>query len=840
MDRMIGSYETDHNNRFYRASTFDTSRSVFLELNCTDRNEVIKIKNPIKFSSKDTIHYIKYELMRIIYMESIDPEQVILAEIQYHNIRYIMNPVDENMTLDGLNVKNESTLCFKQLAVSSYAKLSQVTVSFVSMGRSEVFKLDEYSTTVDALLDRVIIAFDLNLIERQRIQLRSYRDNVLNASSNLGKKLSELGIRNYSIIFLYIVKPTSTITNDDDIYVYMKSNTIDGVDLLLASPTDAIGELEARIKSKYQWMVSVAFRDTDHNAIDASDCNRKLSELGIKSSQTIYADIEEVLPFKQTDESQPSSSSTTMNSNTVDVRCQLSGIEPIMIKALVTDTVAELTANIGALRKNQTMAQFVLWSGSITIDDKQPDKRLADFGIKPGTTIVASVIEILPTNNFIKTSEIDKTYTTTKTSDLDVTPKGLDNLGNTCFMNSALQCLIHVPALTEYFMNKLSQEHTTDQHLDNYNPFHEFGEVTEAYAKLTWNLQKPDRKSYLYYDYSFRPTHFKETIGRLEPRFATFDQQDAQEFLTFLLNAIHQEIKQKSTHAQNTIITELFFCEIQSSTTCCRCQHVNTRVESYSILPLPLNSQERMFQVNYIRLNGQEGYDTIPMSIGHRIEHLVYAFFERRHDTRNFSYVRAMAKNATETAIDFGTSLRKLPEQALTLIEQVNYNGRIAPFQYDNELTSLKLDQCLQEFVSLETPDDPWFCDQHKCKRDSKVSKQLQILTFPPVLIIQLKRFSHENGLRRKLDTLVDYPIDGFNLGRLLKSSEEAVYDLIAVCNHIGSISGGHYTAYARKGPNKERWYKLDDSYVSTLYYKEELISKNAYLLVYLKRPKQT
>ncbi|CAF5165250.1 unnamed protein product, partial [Rotaria magnacalcarata] len=60
------------------------------------------------------------------------------------------------------------------------------------MGRSKVLKLDEYSTTVDALLDRVIIAFDLNSIERQRIQLRSYRDNVLNASSNLGKKLSEL------------------------------------------------------------------------------------------------------------------------------------------------------------------------------------------------------------------------------------------------------------------------------------------------------------------------------------------------------------------------------------------------------------------------------------------------------------------------------------------------------------------------------------------------------------------------------------------------------------------------------------------------------------------------
>ncbi|CAM2716861.1 unnamed protein product [Rotaria socialis] len=840
MNRMRRSYEIDHNNRFYRTSSFDPSRSLFLELTCTDRNKVIKIEEPIVFSSKNTIHDIKYELMQILHRESIHPEQVVPTEIQYFGSSGIINSSHENMTLDELHVKSGSTLCFKQLTVSSYTKLLQVTVSFVSIGRNIVLKLDESSTTIDALLRTVINAFDLNSIERQRIQLCSYRDDVLNTSSNLGKKLSELGIRNYSIIFLYISKPSSTITNDDDIYVYTKSNTISGVDLLLASPTDAIGELEARIKSKYQWMVSVAFRDTDYNTIDASDRNRTLSELGIKSSQSIYADIEEVLPTKQTDKSQPSSSSTTMNSNMVDVRCQLPGIQPITIKALVTDTVAELAANIGALRENQTMAQFLLWSGSITIDDKQPDKRLADFGIKPGSTIVASVIEIPPTNNFIKTSKIDKTYTTTNTSDLNVKPKGLNNLGNTCYMNSALQCLMHVPALTEYFMDKLSQAHATDEHFDNYNPFHEFGEVTEAFAKLVWNLQKPDRKSYSYYDYSFRPTDFKETIGRLEPRFATFDQQDAQEFLTFLLNSIHQEIKQKSNHAQNTIITKLFFCEIQSSTTCCRCQHVSTRVESYSILPLPLNSKERMFQVNFIRLNGQEEYDIVPMSIDHRIEHLVYAFFERRRDTIRFSYVTVMAKNATEAAIDFGTSLSKLSEPVLAVIEQVNYNGRIAPFQYENKLTSLKLDECLQEFVSLETPDDSWFCDQNECKKDSKVSKQLQILTFPPVLIIQLKRFSHEHGLHRKLNTLVDYPIDGFNLGRLLKSSEEAVYDLIAVCNHIGSIYGGHYTAYARKGPKQETWYILDDHYVSTVYYKEDLISKNAYLLVYLKRPKQT
>ncbi|CAF1169062.1 unnamed protein product [Rotaria sordida] len=541
--------------------------------------------------------------------------------------------------------------------------------------------------------------------------------------------------------------------------------------------------------------------------------------------------------MKQTDESQ-SSWSSTMNPNTVLVRCEFSDTRSKTIQALVTDTVAELTAKITALRENQAMAQFSLWSDDICIDDNQPDKRLTDFGIKPGSTITAHIIDVIPTNYSTKTSKTDKTYTTTYNYDLDTKPKGLDNLGNTCFMNSALQCLVHVVPLTEFFMKDLTQAHSTNAHVNKNNLFDTYGEVTGAYAELLWNLQKPERTNYSYYDYSFRPTRMKEIIGRLEPRFATFDQQDAQEFMTFLLNTIHQEIKQKNNHVRNTIITELFFSQIQSSITCSQCQHVSTTTNPISILPLALNPHERTFQVNFVKLSGRDEYDMIPMAAGNRIEHLVQAFFERRHDSRRFSYVTAMTINP-EAEVDFDTPLSKLSESVVTLIEQEDYNGRKATFRYENKPNALKLDECLQAFVSIETLDDPWFCEQDKCKQDTKARKQLQLLTFPRVLIIQLKRFSHENGLRQKLDTFVDYPIDGLDLGKLLKSSEDAIYDLIAVCNHMGSIYGGHYTACARKDPKNAKWYKFNDSDVSTLYYRDEIISRDAYLLFYLKRQKQ-
>ncbi|CAF3519829.1 unnamed protein product [Rotaria sp. Silwood1] len=93
--------------------------------------------------------------------------------------------------------------------------------------------------------------------------------------------------------------------------------------------------------------------------------------------------------MKETNELQSSSSSSSlvMNSNRVFVHCLFPDKSVKIIKASVTNTVAELTAKITALQENQTMAHFLLWSDSSTIDDNEPDKRLADFCIQPGTRL---------------------------------------------------------------------------------------------------------------------------------------------------------------------------------------------------------------------------------------------------------------------------------------------------------------------------------------------------------------------------------------------------------------------------------------------------------------------
>jgi hypothetical protein len=65
-------------------------------------------------------------------------------------------------------------------------------------------------------------------------------------------------------------------------------------------------------------------------------------------------------------------------------------------------------------------------------------------------------------------------------------------------------------------------------------------------------------------------------------------------------------------------------------------------------------------------------------------------------------------------------------------------------------------------------------------------------------------------------------------------SDAENVYDLYAVCNHMGTMTRGHYTAYCRN-PADGLWYMFDDNHVQSLS-EEQLVTAGAYLLFYVRQ----
>lgn len=120
-------------------------------------------------------------------------------------------------------------------------------------------------------------------------------------------------------------------------------------------------------------------------------------------------------------------------------------------------------------------------------------------------------------------------------------------------MNSALQCLVHIPELEEYFLSGLYRPEI------NYdNPDGMQGQIANNFGALLHNLypdaqrvvsQSSERGSV---PSSYAPHGFKQTIGRFAPTFVSEDQHDTQEFLGFLLGALHEDLNRvlKKPHVE--------------------------------------------------------------------------------------------------------------------------------------------------------------------------------------------------------------------------------------------------------------------------------------------------
>ncbi|XP_053550373.1 ubiquitin carboxyl-terminal hydrolase 31 [Bombina bombina] len=168
------------------------------------------------------------------------------------------------------------------------------------------------------------------------------------------------------------------------------------------------------------------------------------------------------------------------------------------------------------------------------------------------------------------------------------------------------------------------------------------------------------------------------------------------------------------------------------------------------------------------------------------------------------------------------------------------------------------LAQCFQLYTKEEqlAPGNAWRCPH--CKQLQQGSIKLSLWTLPDVLILHLKRFRQDGDRRLKLQNMVRFPLTGLDMTpHVVKRSqsswslpshwspwrrpyglgrdpEEFVYDLYAVCNHHGTMHGGHYTAYCKNSVDG-MWYCFDDSEVQLLP-EDDVCKQTAYILFYQRR----
>ncbi|XP_059151065.1 ubiquitin carboxyl-terminal hydrolase 15-like [Physella acuta] len=194
---------------------------------------------------------------------------------------------------------------------------------------------------------------------------------------------------------------------------------------------------------------------------------------------------------------------------------------------------------------------------------------------------------------------------------------GLANLGNTCFMNSALQCMSNVGRLTDYMLSNV-----WEKELNKENPLGMRGEIANTYAELIRDIWS-GHKSYTV------PRNFKIAVGRFAPQFSGYQQQDSQELMAFLLDGLHEDLNRirKKPYIElkdsggrpdkivakeawdnykkrnDSVIVDIFHALLKSTVRCPDCEKISVTFDPFCYLSLPLPiKKERQMEVIWVPL----------------------------------------------------------------------------------------------------------------------------------------------------------------------------------------------------------------------------------------------
>ncbi|CDK26959.1 unnamed protein product [Kuraishia capsulata CBS 1993] len=395
-----------------------------------------------------------------------------------------------------------------------------------------------------------------------------------------------------------------------------------------------------------------------------------------------------------------------------------------------------------------------------------------------------------------------------------ITTRGIVNTGNICYMNSVLQILVHCDPVVR-IMEVITKGVRANFAADSKSP------LLDAFTMLIEQFTIP------YSTKAVSPATFFNAVARL-PRFAHLRwgrQEDAEEFLGYLLDGLHEEFVGAIKDLSET--------------------------ERQSLLQKIDDPERKIFILNSLEaIDGNSGSSAGSSTTSTQaLSRETDDGWQEVGNDKKFAAKRTVQVKSSPITQLFGGQFRSvldIPRQ------RESKSITLDPFMHVQlDISDPKINTLEEAFLNLSAAEEiPYKSQQGK---DVTAIKQTFIHKLPKVLIIHLKRFeyvpedSFSFGRIEKLKKKIEYgfdleiPLESISDSRKRLSSKplHRSYKLIGVVYHHGAgAEGGHYTVDVLKS-EKNKWLRIDDAAISELS-KEEVTenstcedAKSAYILTY-------
>jgi len=363
---------------------------------------------------------------------------------------------------------------------------------------------------------------------------------------------------------------------------------------------------------------------------------------------------------------------------------------------------------------------------------------------------------------------------------------GLNNIGATCFMNSTLQCLSQTEDFTNYFLSNKNENRIIINNIAKINI--NAPQLSPIYLDLIKKLwSKKDIKS-------FSPNSFMSIVEKMNPLFKTGQAGDAKDFIIFILEQIHKELKAQVkcsffNSKQNIQLNQYnrdsafkyFFYEFQKD-----CSIISDIFFGFN--------ETTNICVNCRSINFYKGLNDIPICYNYGIFNCLIFPLEEVKNMKN----------------------------RICTINNIQFNNRIS------------LDDCFcyNQKGDYFTGENKNYCNICKTLCDSEYTSKIYIS--PNVLILILNR-GKGNIYQVKLDFQERIDITQYVIK---KDKPQLIYNLYGVITHIGQSGPNAHFVASCKSPIDHNWYRYNDSMVNVItdIQKEVIDFGTPYILFYQKQ----